>query len=106
LVGVAVIGLGSFLRVIAQRASSVMIGPDGVAIRNWPRVVRRVPLSAVDRFDERTRESAWNQKRVVSAVLVLKDGKELPVRSLGDPELTRGLPGLNNQLNALRGPTR
>ncbi len=105
LVGVVLVGVVGLLRVYAMRASSLVIDADGVAIRNWPRSVRRVPLSAVDRFDQEARDRGWNQVRRVSAVLLLKDGSELPVRSLGDPEDHHGLAALNNRLNAVRATT-
>ena len=72
-----------------------------VEIKNYP-FTRRVPLPSVDRFDKDEREGAWSQLRRVTAVLILTDGTELSVRSLGDPEVTGGLPGLNNRLVELR----
>jgi hypothetical protein len=63
-----------------------------------------VALALVDRFDKFEREGAWRKVRQVSAVLILKDGTELPVHSLGDPEVNGGLNGLNNLVVTLRPP--
>jgi len=41
---------------------------------------------------------------LVAGALILMDGTEVPVRSLGDPEVNRGVTGLNNRLIELRGP--
>jgi hypothetical protein len=79
----------------------VTITARDVEIRNFP-FTRRVPLTSVDRFDKEEREGAWSQLRRVSAVLILTDGSEVSIRSLGDPEVTGGLAGLNNRLAELR----
>ena len=102
--GILLLGLVWLARLVVMRASSLVIESDGITIRNWPRRARRFPLSAVDRFDETAREGAWEQVRLVAGALILMDGTEVPVRSLGDPEVNRGVTGLNNRLIELRGP--
>ncbi len=91
----------ALIRVIRAKLSHVTITSTDVEIRNFP-FTRRVPLPSVDRFDKEGREGVWSQLRRVSAVLILTDGSEVFVRSLGDPEVTGGLTGLNNQLAELR----
>ena len=71
-------------------------------MRNFPHRTRHIPLSAIDRFDEVSRDGWWSQVRFVRAYLLLGGGSKVIVRAASDPELGVGVAGLNNRLNEMR----
>jgi hypothetical protein len=71
-----------------RRLSALELTVEGVAVRNFPGRTRRIPLAAIDRFDE--------------AFLLLTDGSRLKVGRLGEAELGTGVTGLDNRLEHMR----
>ena len=86
----------------AKRLSALNFTADGVEVRNFPGRTRRIPLAAIDRFDQATREGARARVPFGEALLLLTDGSRLKVRRLGDPDLGTGVTGLNNRLEHMR----
>jgi hypothetical protein len=96
---VAAAALASFVFV---RLSTLRISDDGVEIRNYPQAPKAVPLAEVDRFVPAERVGMFSGLRPATAVLVLTDGRRVPVRSLGEPEAGYGIEALNQRLAKLR----
>jgi hypothetical protein len=82
--------------------SRIEFGAGEVRITNFPRPTRSIPISAVDRFDQVASETARSRLRRVTAVLILDDGKRVPVLAAGDPEATGSATALNNRLESVR----
>jgi hypothetical protein len=91
--------LASFVFV---RMSTLLITSAGVEFRNYPQAPRVIPLAQVDRFVPAERVGTFAGLRPATAVLILNDGKRVPVRSLGEPEAGYGIEALNARLVALR----
>jgi hypothetical protein len=87
---------------VSVHNSSVRITADGVEIRNSGQPPRVVPLDEVDRFVEPPAIGAFSSLRPRTAVLVLRDGTRLSVRSIVEPEAGYGIDALNARLDALR----
>lgn len=87
--------------------SYVRIEPDTVVIRRWPKRVRRVPSSDVDRFDilqTKGEEGTEDIARGIFAphaylAVLLKDGTSIRVPWSG--ELTAAALRLNNELGGV-----
>jgi hypothetical protein len=98
----ALIALAALAAAVSVHKSSVRITGEGVEIRNSGQEPRLVPLDAVDGFVEPPRVGSFAGLRPRTAVLVLRDGSRLPVRSLVEPDAGYGIDALNARVNALR----
>lgn len=91
---------------LSVRGSSLRITAAGVEIRNHRQPVRVVPLADVDRFEAPPPVGFLPSARPHTAVLVLRDGSRLAVRSLAAPEAGAGIAALNDRVQALRRGSR
>lgn len=102
LLPVALIAGAFIASFVFVRMSTLRISGRGVEIRNYPQVLRTIPLSDVDRFVETERTGNFSFLRPRTAALVLVDGSRVPVRCVGDPDAGAGVDALNDRVELLR----
>jgi hypothetical protein len=99
LILVAVAAVVSFTVV---RLSTVSITSAGVTFRNYPQPPRDVPLAQVDRFVPAERVGLFSVFRPETAVLVLRDGSRIHVRTIREQHGAYGVDALNQRLAQVR----
>jgi hypothetical protein len=102
IVPLIVLALAAGAAFVSVHNSTLRITGDGVEFRNYPSAPRTVPLADVARFEEAQAVGNFSGLRPATAVLVLRDGTRLAVRSLTAPEAGTGVDALNARVAALR----
>jgi hypothetical protein len=103
IVPLIVLALAAGAAFVSVRNSTLRITEAGVEFRNYPSPVRTVPLADVARFEDAEATGNFAGLRPATAVLVLRDGTRLAVRSLSAPDAGVGVEALNARVAALRG---
>ena len=98
-----VVALAAGAAFVSIRNSTLRITAAGVEFRNYPQATQTVPLPQVARFEAVQAVGNFSGLRPATAVLVLRDGTRLAVRSLTAPEAGTGVDALNARVAALRG---
>jgi hypothetical protein len=88
--------------VVFVRLSSLRITSAGVEIRNYPQAAQLFPLEQVTTFEATTTTGNFKSLRPATSVLVLKDGRRIPVRTVSEPDAGIGVPALNKRVEFLR----
>jgi hypothetical protein len=97
LVGIAVV-----VALLTTKRSSLRITDTAVEYRNYPEPPQTVPLAEVTGFDEPTRVGFLSSLRPATVVLVLADGRRVPIRTAFDPQAGQGVDALNARLERVR----
>lgn len=96
------IGAAAAAAYVSIRNSTLRITADGVEVANHRQPVRAVPLVDAERFEERPHVGFLSSLAPSAAVLVLTDGRRIPVRSTTDVESgAHGIDALNARLHEL-----
>jgi hypothetical protein len=98
-----VLALAAGAAFVSVRNSTLRITEAGVEFRNYPSLPRTFPLADVARFEDAEATGNFASLRPATAVLVLRDGTRLAVRSLSAPDAGIGVDALNARVAALRG---
>jgi hypothetical protein len=84
------------------RLSTLSVTNVGVAFRNFPQPEREIPLEHVDRFVPAERVGFLASVRPETAVLLLRDGSRVPVRSIREQHGVTGVDAVNLRLAQVR----
>lgn len=103
IVPLIVLALAAGAAFVSVHNSTLRITEAGVEFRNYPSPPRVVPLADVARFEDAQAVGNFSGLRPATAVLVLRDGTRLAVRSLSAPDAGTGVDALNARVAALRG---
>jgi hypothetical protein len=84
------------------RLSTLSITSSGVAFRNYPEALREIELERVDRFVPAERVGLFAFLRPATAVILLRDGTRLHVRTIRGRDGEYGVDALNQHLAEVR----
>ena len=102
LLPVVLLAAAAVAALLSVRRSTVRITPTGVEIRNYPQSSTTIALEDIVRFEAPMPVGNFSSARPKTAVLVLVDGRRLPVRSLTEPDAGYGIEALNARVELLR----
>jgi hypothetical protein len=99
---VVLIGTAAVLSFTVVRLSTLSVTSAGITFRNFPQPPRDVPLEQVDRFVAAEPFGFFAFLRPATAVLLLRDGSRLPVRTIREAHGPYGVDALNLRLAEVR----
>jgi len=102
LIPVVLVGGAAVAAFVSIQGSSLRITAAGVEIHNYRQAPTTIPLPQVDHFEPTPSVGYLSSLRPATAVLVLTDGRRLPVRRITAPDAGRGVDALNSRVEALR----
>ena len=95
-------GVVAVVAIVFTRLSTLRITNAGVEVRNYPQAPRLIPLDEVAQFEETPKVGNMAFVRPKTAVLVLRDGTRVPVRTVASPDAGIGVDALNKRIASLR----